>query len=320
MVGLGALIFLVSKISEKVNQQSQINTQQALEIQKIKEELLTGSQVQEVLKNGVERTREILEHLRREGELQKQRELENIERIKRLDSIIAGTHTKGISGENILREIFKQFPEDMIVTNFLVGGKVVEFGLVLPNEKVVPIDSKWTATDLVLKWEKATSEAEKEKIVEEIEKEVIKRIKEIKQYIDPAVTWSQAIAALPDSVFAVCKKAHIIAKKNDILLMPYSMVLPLLLYMYRLHLQYAQSIDMENLKGHLANMARSLDEMEDVLENKISRGNAMISNAYLEYKKMISKIRASMVALQIKPGKEVKKIEDPSSLEASKSK
>ena len=117
IAGIGVLIFLISKVGEKLNQQGQINTQQSLEIQKMKEELLMGSEVQKVLKNGVEKTRESLDYLTKEGEFRKQREFENIERIKRLDSIIAGTHSKGLSGENILQEIFKQFPEDMIVTN-----------------------------------------------------------------------------------------------------------------------------------------------------------------------------------------------------------
>ena len=89
-----------------------------------KEELLTGTQIQKILKDGVERTRETLEHLKREGALRRQRDLESIERLKRLDNIISGTTAKGLSGENILHEIFKQFPEDMIVTNFSVHGKI----------------------------------------------------------------------------------------------------------------------------------------------------------------------------------------------------
>ena len=88
------------------------------------------------------------------------------------------------------------------------------------------------------------------------------------------------------------------------------MVLPLLLYMYRLHLQYAQSVDTENLKAHLTNISRNLDEMEDILENKISRGSTMISNAYSEYKQAISRIRASTIELQVEKPKEQKKIEE----------
>ena len=86
------------------------------------------------------------------------------------------------------------------------------------------------------------------------------------------------------------------------------MVLPLLLYMYRLHLQYAMSIDMENLQNHLISVSRNLDEMENILENKIARGTTMVSNAYSDYRRIISKIRASLNELQIKKPEESKKV------------
>ena len=225
-----------------------------------------------------------------------------------MDEIIAGTSAKGISGEEVLRETFKKLPAEMIETNFSVGGKQVEFALVLPNQKRLPIDSKWPAGNLLLELEKETSPKRKKEIIEEIERETIRRVKEVRQYIDPNITWSQAIAAVPDSVYSVCRQAHLRARENDVILMPYSMVLPLILYMYRLHLQYAISIDMENLKNHLISISRNLDEMESILENKIYRGATMVQNAYLDYKQMISKIRASLQELQIKELKEVRKL------------
>lgn len=277
----------------------------------ISEKMGQQIQMQEFLKNGITKTQEELNRLKQAEELRKQRETENIERIKRLDAIIAGSYAKGVSGENILREIFKQFPKEMIATNFMVGGKVVEFGLVLPNKKIIPIDSKWTASKLVLELEKDRSPEEKEKIIEEIEKEVIKRIKEVKQYIDPSTTWSQAIVAVPDSVYAVCRKPHIEAQKTDIILMPYSMTLPLLLYMYRLHIQYAQSVDLENLQSHLNNISKNLNEMESILENQIARGGTMITNAYTTYKQIMSRIKSSLTEIQLKTPKEKKKLQKP---------
>jgi DNA anti-recombination protein RmuC len=189
----------------------------------------------------------------------------------------------------------------MIERNFAIGGKMVEFALVLPNQKRIPIDSKWPAGDLVLKLEKERDSEKRKEIIKEIEKETIKRIKEVKQYIDPNLTWSQAIAAVPDSVYSVCSEAHLKAREADVILMPYSMVLPLILYMYRLHLQYALSIDAENLRAHLISISKNLDQMEEILENKISKGATMISNAYLEYKQTISKIRSSLSQIQLKP-------------------
>jgi DNA recombination protein RmuC len=293
---------------QKINQQNQVNLEQQKAIQEIKEKLLLGGQLQDHLKEGIEKTRDLIEELRKSEEVRREREKEFLERIKRIDEIIAGTSTKGISGEEILRETFKKLPPEMIETNFQVRGKVVEFALILPNGKRLPIDSKWVAGRLILALEKETDPKKKREIIDEIEKEVMRRIKEVKQYIDPDLTWSQAIAAVPDSVYAVCKNAHLRAREENVILMPYSMVLPLLLYIYRFHLQYAISLDLENLQNHLIAVAKNLDEMENILENKIYRGATMVSNAYLEYKQLISRIKTSIEELKLKGSKEVKKL------------
>jgi DNA recombination protein RmuC len=292
----------------KVNQQNQINLEQQKAIQEIKEKLLLGSQLQDRMKEGIEKARDLIEELRKSEEVRREREREFLERIKRIDEIIAGTSAKGISGEEILREIFKKLPPEMIETNFQVRGKVVEFALVLPNGKRLPIDSKWVAGRLVLDLEKEMDPKKKREIIEEIEKEVIRRIKEVKQYIDPDLTESQAIAAIPDSVYAVCKNAHLRAREESVILMPYSMVLPLLLYIYRFHLQYAISLDLENLQNHLIAITKNLDEMENILENRIYRGATMVSNAYLDYKQLISRIKSSVEQIKLKGEDEIKKL------------
>jgi DNA recombination protein RmuC len=300
------LIFFI--LYQKINQQNQINLEQQKMIQEIKERMLLGTQLQDHLKEGIEKTRDLIEELRKSDEVRKEREREFLERIKRIDEIIAGTSTKGMSGEEILRETFKKLPPEMIETNFQVRGKIVEFALLLPNGKRLPIDSKWVAGKLLLELEKETNQEKRKEIIEEIEKEVIRRIKEVKQYIDPDLTWSQAIAAIPDSVYAVCKNAHLKAREENVILMPYSMVLPLLLYIYRFHLQYAISLDIENLQNHLLSITKNLDEMENILENKVNKGVTMVSNAYLEYKNLISRIKSSLEQIKLKEKEELKKL------------
>lgn len=311
IIGFGIFAYLILKISERLGQQAQINLQQSQDLQEIKEKLSLGTQLQGYLKDGIEKTRNLLEDLKSTDKLRQQREAEFLERIKRVDEIIAGTSAKGISGEEILRETFKKLPQEMIETNFSVGGKTVEFALILPNNKRLPIDSKWPAGELLLKLEGETSPEKRKEIINKIEKETIKRVKEVGQYIDPNLTWSQAIAAVPDSVYSVCREAHLRAHENDVILMPYSMVLPLILYMYRLHLQYAMSLDMENVQSHLISISKNLNEMETILENQIARGSTMISNAYSVYKQIISRIKSSLTELQIKSPEEKKKLEKP---------
>jgi DNA recombination protein RmuC len=276
------------------------------EIQEIKEKILVQGALQENLEKTTKEmkdlSRDLLEEVRRRDEMRKEKEKEFFERIKRLDQILTGTTAKGSSGEEILREAFKKLPPEMIETNFRIGGKVVEFALLLPNGKRLPIDSKWPSSKLILELEKEEDPLKRKEIIEGIEKEVIKKIKEVKQYIDPDLTWSQAIAAVPDSVYNVCYNVHSFARKENVILMPYSWVLPLLLYMYRLHLQYAVSIDFENLKNYLVLISKNLEEMESILENKIYKGSQMISNAYLEYKTKISQIRNFVNQISSKEG------------------
>ncbi|HUW96323.1 MAG TPA: DNA recombination protein RmuC, partial [Anaerolineae bacterium] len=69
--------------------------------------------------------------------------------VRRLEMVIAGTQTKGAAGENILEAVFANLPPEWQVRNFRVGDKAVEFGLRLPNNLILPIDSKWPATHLL---------------------------------------------------------------------------------------------------------------------------------------------------------------------------
>jgi DNA recombination protein RmuC len=48
--------------------------------------------------------------------------------------------------------VFGKLPAEWQVRDFKISGKVVEFGLRLPNDLILPIDSKWTATHLLEKF------------------------------------------------------------------------------------------------------------------------------------------------------------------------
>lgn len=271
---------------------------QNLLMQEMKSNVEFGGRGQDILREELQRTQRVIEHLKADYEARKQLEEESRQVVKRLESVIVGSYSKGQAGENILNEIFKLFPREMIAYNFNINGKVVEFGLVLSDKKVLPIDSKWPATNLLIALEEESDEKVRLSIIEQIEREVGKRIKEVCQYIDPDITAPWAIVAIPDAVFSACKRAYLDAYKRHVILMSYSMTIPYILTFYSLHLQYSRSVDMENLQSHLISMGRHLDEMEQVLENKLARGTTMINNAYGEYKQLISRIRGSVAYLQ----------------------
>jgi DNA recombination protein RmuC len=151
-----ALLFWFEEKRKKEGKEAEESLKK--EIQEIKEKILVQSALQESLEKTTKEmkdlSRDLLEEVRKRDEMRKEKEKEFFERIKRLDQMLTGTTAKGSSGEEILREAFKKLPPEMIETNFRIGGKVVEFALLLPNGKRLPIDSKWPSSRLILVLEK----------------------------------------------------------------------------------------------------------------------------------------------------------------------
>lgn len=218
--------------------------------------------------------------------------------VERMEQTISGTKRRGEAGENILQDIFKSFPANMVIKSLRVGGKEVEFALVLNSEKVVPIDSKWTAQDLLRQLAQTEDPDLQASLVNKIENEISKRVNEVAQYIDTSRTVPWAVAAIPDAAFSVCRRVHLDSYKKGVILIPYSLTLPYLLTLYNLYLQYAGSIDIENLQNYLMSIKRQVEAMESTLENSIVRAVKMIDNAAGDYRQALGSIRGSLVNLQ----------------------
>src|SRR6202171_2018135 len=110
-------------------------------------------------------------------------------------------------------------PAEMIDRNFRVNGKVVEYALILANGKRLPIDSKWPSPELLDRLNDGLQEPGQEvTLVQEIERVLRLKVREVKQYIDPAATLGFALAAVPDPVFNACRRAHLGAYRDGALL------------------------------------------------------------------------------------------------------
>ena len=87
--------------------------------------------------------------------------------IKSIESLLVGSRSKGQLGENIVAEALSVFPQDMLEKNFRINNNPVEFALRLPNNKVLPIDSKFSRTDLVELLQQEDDEEKRSKIINE---------------------------------------------------------------------------------------------------------------------------------------------------------
>jgi DNA recombination protein RmuC len=219
--------------------------------------------------------------------------------LRRLEAVVAGNPARGAAGENILEEALRHLPPDMVQRNAWIKGRVVEFALRLPGGKLLAIDSKWTSGAALE--EAASPDLEpgrRLQLTNLIERDVERRAREVSQYIDPATTAPFALAVVPDGAYATCRAAFAEAHRRHVIIVGYSMALPYLLAVYQMHLQFARSVDMENLQACLMDVDRQLDALDGALEGKLQRALTMIGNTYQEGKQAVGRIRASVHGIQ----------------------
>jgi DNA recombination protein RmuC len=220
--------------------------------------------------------------------------------LKRLESVIAGSSTRGAAGENILEEVLKHLPPEMLQRNVWVGGKVVELALQLPGGKLLPIDSKWVSSGALEQLAEPGLDAQRRaQLTAQVEREVERRVREVSQYIDPASTSTFALAVIPDAAYDVCRGAIVGAHRRHVMVVGYAMALPYLLTLYQLHLQFARTVDMEKLQSALIDVERHLDTLEGILDNKLQRALTMLQNTYSEGKQVSARIRSAAQSVQM---------------------
>ena len=277
---------------------------QVRDVAELRSRLETGGLTQESqaaeLRERLTQTQSVVEGLRSALTARQPVEEEARASLRRLESVIAGSSTRGAAGENILEEALKHLPPEMLQRNVWVGGKVVELALRLPGGKLLPIDSKWVSSNALEQLAEPGLDAPRRaQLTAQVEREVERRVREVSQYIDPATTSPFALAVIPDAAYDVCRGSIVSAHQRHVMVVGYAMALPYLLTLYQLHLQFARTVDMEKLQSALIDVERHLDTLEGVLENKLQRAVTMLQNAYGEGKQVSARIRASAQSVQV---------------------
>jgi hypothetical protein len=264
---------------------------QSAELRRIGDLSLQRDLAGEQLRQGMEGARRALEELRTREEERRGTDAEQREVVRRLATVLAGGAAKGRPGEHVLREHLAALPPSMLTSDFRVGGRVVEFGLVLPDGRRLPVDSKWTALAELEALEAATDAVERDACARAVEKAVVMRAKEVAQYLDPAVTAPVAVAAIPDAAYAVLKRAHADAYAKGVLIVPYSSALPIVLFLFSLVQRYGDAADVH---ASLAEIVGVLDALEGIVENRVARAATILTNGADEFRSQLGKARGSV--------------------------
>ncbi|HEX7127439.1 MAG TPA: DNA recombination protein RmuC [Thermodesulfobacteriota bacterium] len=256
------------------------------------------------IRDGLGRAAEELASLRTHARARQELEARTAESIRRLEAVIAGSQTKGAAGEQILESVFARLPPEWQVRNFRVGDRTVEFGLRLPNRLVLPIDSKWAATPLVERFAAAEDPAERERLRAEIEAAVLARAREVRKYLDPRVTASFGVAAVPDAVYDLCAGIHADAFQSSVVLVSYSLFVPYLLLVFQTTLRAERHVDLERLEAFLASVERHLGALQEELDGRLARSITMLQNARADMGAHLARVASGLAALGIHAGSE----------------
>lgn len=305
---------LASKVSD-IHQQSAISLQQfnaglTDELAKVKQESSTSLAELKAIATGLSeatasmraelaRAKNDLTELQANSKARQELELQVASSIKRLEAVIAGTQSKGSAGENILEVVFSKLPVDWQVRNFRVGGKSVEFGLRLPNNLILPIDSKWAATNLLEQFIASTDVDEQRRLKGEIEGAVIQKAKEVKKYIDPSLTVPFGVAVVPDAIYDLCPSAQADAFQLNVVLVSYSMFIPYLLLVFQTTLKSEQSIDLQKLDAYLQTTQEAVAAVQNELDGRFSRALTMLNNTRDDMRAQLSKVGSSLTGLRV---------------------
>ena len=182
--------------------------------------------------------------------------------IQRLERVLIGSAARGAAGENIVEQSLRNLPDELVERDFWVNGKVVEFALRLPDGKKLAIDSKWSSLGILESLNApGLDPAEAVRLTNQLEKEVERKVREVAQYLDHSTTAAFAIAAVPDAVYAVCRKVFALAQGRNVVIVSYSMTLPYLLSLYQMYLQFGRNLDTGNLEAALLEIDRYLNEI-----------------------------------------------------------
>ena len=254
------------------------------------------------MRDELARAKNDLTELHTHSTMEQETQRQIVESIRRLEQVIAGTQSKGSAGENILEVVFARLPIEWQARNFRVGGKTVEFGLKLPNNLIMPIDSKWAATNLLEQFLATEALDEQQRLKKMIEDMVLQKAKEVRKYIDPSITVNFGVAVIPDAIYDLCAGIQCDVFELNVVLVSYSMFIPYLLLVFQTVLKTSQSIDLQKLDAYLQTAQENIKALQEELDGRLSRAITMLSNSRDDMRAHLGKISGSLTGLQIGAG------------------
>ncbi len=232
---------------------------------------------------------------------------ETEELTRRIHNIMVGSYEKGRTGENYLRNTMAELMKiGLVKQNVPVGGKVVEYGVVFRDGKMLAIDSKVVATrEVESLFDEGLSEEERARARSRVASGLRQKVEEVCKYIDPQRTLPCAVMAVPDSLVGLSSEVVPDAVQRNVLVVGYSAVPQLIVYFVRIHGFYAIQEDVAELKDRLMAVQQALSRLDEgFFSNRFERPMTMLSNAVSQVRSVVAGVN-TILSLEQREAKEL---------------
>lgn len=221
-----------------------------------------------------------------------------LQSLRRVESIIAGSHGRGKVGERIVEELLAALPPDWQVRNHRVGTRVVEFAIRLPGGRLLPVDSKLPA-EVVAKAASAENDPEmQQRLQSEAEKVLRQRASEVRQYLDSDFSTSFALVVVPDSLYRLALAILPELAHEGVIVVSYSLLLPYVLLVFKIFQESQRDIDAERLVRFLGDAERQVDSLVRKSDTSLARAITMLQNFERDLRHGLSILKQQAISLQ----------------------
>jgi hypothetical protein len=204
---------------------------------------------------------------------------------RRIYNIMIGSYEKGRSGENYLRNMMNELMKiGLVRENVPIKNRIVEYGVIFHDGKLLAIDSKMVATqDIEILFDEQTSEHERAISKKNIRTGLRRKVEEVSHYI--------AVMAIPDSIVDLTSEIVPDAVRRNVMIVGYSAIPQLIVYFIRIHGFYAIQEDVAKLKDRLMTIQHEVSKLDDTFfTNRFERPMTMLANATLNVRQVMSSI------------------------------
>jgi DNA recombination protein RmuC len=194
--------------------------------------------------------------------------------MQQLTAKLLGSANAGATGERIVEDALKVLPPQWLLTDHMVANKKVEFAVRLPDGLILAIDSKVVAQSDLAALD-GMQNGQREKMEARIRGAVRDRAAEVRQYIDGRSP-GFAVAAIPDAAYNLATSVvGRVYQESQVILVPYSLVLPFVLMVYEQHRRAGMDLDS-------ANQAKLVADAETHVKRALQELNGRVGRAFVE--------------------------------------